>query len=264
MSPLQLNTSYKHHLLVALIIALWLVVLLVLIAPFDIAELPFFIRLEIMPFYGVISFIGYIILIPFQNWVFKKLDKWTLFLEILVIILFNSLVLVGSYFYYESGIINGEYSFTKFAFEVYYPIFLILLPILLFTRWFLNKKAIQQKSNKIILNGDNRLDVLQINASDLICISSADNYVEISYLIHNELHKKLLRITLKNIHPQVPSLLKVHRSYLINPSHFKDWKNSSTIHLTQMEVPVSKNYRKDVLAIHTHSPQKASYSSQTQ
>lgn len=247
MHLLKLNTSFKHHLIVALVIAMWLVLFLVLIAPFDIAELPFSIRLEIMPIYGVISFIGYIILVPLQNWVFKKLSRWTLYLEILVIILFNAIVLIGSYFYYKSDIINGEYSFTKFTFEVYYPIFLIILPILLFTRWFLNKKAVHQKSDKIVLTGDNKLDVLQISLSDLVCISSADNYVEVSYLTENELRKKLLRITLKNVHPQVPSLLKVHRSYLINPTHFKDWKNVNTIHLTQIEVPVSKNYKKDVL-----------------
>lgn len=249
MSALKLNTSYKHHLLVALVIAIWLVVFLVLIAPFDIAELPFSIRLEILPFYGVISFIGYIILVPLQNWAFKKLGSWTLLLEILVIVLFNIIVLIGSYFYYKSGIINGEYSFTKFTLEVYYPIFFIILPILLFARWFLNKKAVNQDSDKIVLTGENKLDILQIKLSDLVCISSADNYVEVSYLIHNELHKKLLRITLKNIQPQVSSLLKVHRSYLINPTHFKDWKNANTIHLTQIEVPVSKNYKKDVLDI---------------
>jgi len=263
MSSLKLNISYKHHLLVAFIIAIWLVLFLVLIAPFDIAELPFSIRLEIMPLYGLIAFIAYIILVPIQNLIFKKLDNWTLFLEIVVIILFNVVVLIGSYFYYKSSIINGAYSFTKFTFEVYYPIFLIILPILLFSRWFLSKKAVNQNSDRIVLNGENKLDVLQINLSDLVCVSSADNYVEVSYLIKNELQKKLLRITLKNIHPQAPSLLKTHRSYLINPAHFKDWKNANTIRLTQMEVPVSKNYKKDVLGIHNHSSLKASNSPQS-
>ncbi len=263
MSSLKLNTSYKHHFLVAVIIAIWLVIFLVLIAPFDIAELPFSIRLEIMPLYGLISFIAYILLVPIQNFVFKKLDRWTLFLEIFIIVLFNVIVLTGSYYYYKSSIINGEYSFMKFTVEVYYPIFFIILPIIVFARWFLSKKVVNQDSDKIVLTGENKLDVLQINGSDLVCISGADNYVEVSYLIKNDLHKKLLRITLKNIHPQVPNLLKVHRSYLINSTHFKDWKNSNTIHLTQIEVPVSKNYKKDVLRIHNHSSLKTSDSPQS-
>ncbi|MFK7814680.1 MAG: LytTR family transcriptional regulator DNA-binding domain-containing protein [Maribacter sp.] len=242
MSSLKLNTSYNHHLLVAFVISFWLVLFLVLIAPFDVAELSFSIRLQILPFYGVIFFVAYMILVPIQNWIFKKLGRWTLFLEILIIILFTCIGLMGSYLYYTTDIINGNYSFSKYTLEVYYPIFLILLPILLFSRWYLNKKAIHQISDKVILTGENKLDVLQIRLSDLVCISSADNYVEVSHIIKNELHKKLLRITLKNMHPQVPSLLQVHRSHLINPQHFKEWKNSNTLLLTQIEVPISKSY----------------------
>ena len=215
-----------------------------------------------MPIYGVISFLGYMVLVPLQNWIYQKLGKWTFLLEVLVIALFNLVVLMGNYFYYKSGMVNGDYSFIQFTFEIYYPIFLILLPILLFSRWFLNRKRVNLNTEKIVLIGDSKLDILQINLSDLICISSADNYVEISYLLNNTLHKKLLRITLKNIHPQVPSLVKTHRSYLINTTHFKDWKNANTIRVAQMEIPVSKNYKKDVLAIHNHSSLKASNSPQ--
>ncbi len=180
-----------------------------------------------------------------------------------ILIAFYILGLLGCYLYYSTDIINGTYSFEKFTLEVHFPIFLVILPLLVLSRWYFNKKAISQTSNKLLLTGANRHDILQIERSDLICVSSADNYVEVSYLINDELHKKLLRITLKNIHPQVPGLLKVHRSYLINPSYFKEWKDSSTIFLTHMEVPVSKNYKKDVLKLHDHSSLKANSSPQT-
>ena len=263
MSSLKLNTSWKHHLITAFITAIWLVVFLVFIAPFDIAELPFNIRLQIMPLYGIISFIGYLILIPLQNWVLKKLKQWTVVLESLIIILFNVLVLLGSYIYYTSDIINGAYSFIQFTFEVYYPIFLFLLPIIIFARWFLNKKVVNHNSEKIILTGENKLDILQIKSSDLICITSADNYVEVAYLINNILNKKLLRTTLKNMHSQLPELVKVHRSHLINPIHFKEWKTANVLLLTQMEVPISKNYKQNIMAL-DHSPLKSNSLSQTQ
>jgi len=246
-----------------MLIAFWLALFLVFIAPFDASDLSFSIRLRILPFYGVIYFLGYAILIPPQNWIFKKMGKWTVFSEVLFIVFLNILSLIGCYLYYTTDIINGTYSFSKFTLEVYYPTLLIILPILILSRWYLGKKATQVNSDKVILTGSNKLDVLQILLADLVCIASADNYVEVSYLIHKELHKKLLRITLKNIHPQVPGLLKVHRSYLINPSHFKEWKDSSTIFLTQLEVPVSKNYKKDVLKLHDHSSLKANNSPQT-
>ena len=262
MSLLKLNKTYTYHFLTALIIAVWITVFLIIIAPFDIAELPFSIRLEIMPIYGIISFLGYIVLIPFQIWATKRMRKQLLLFEVLHIILFNVLVLVGSYIYYKSSIVNGEYSFTEFTLEVYYPIFFILLPIIIFAKWFLNKKAIHLDLKKIILKGDNKLDILQIESSELICISSADNYVEVSYLINDVLNKKLLRTTLKNIELQLPELMRVHRSHLINPIHFKEWKDSARILLTGIEVPVSKNYKKDVLALN-HSSLKTTDSPQS-
>ncbi|WP_394750559.1 LytTR family transcriptional regulator DNA-binding domain-containing protein [Spongiimicrobium salis] len=262
MPSLQLNTSYKHHIAVGLITGIWLVVFLVLIAPFDIAELPFEIRLQILPPYGAISLLGYLMVIPFQNGLLKKYAHWTIGLEAVVIVLFNLLVLAGSYAYYKSSIINGDYDFAKFTLQVYYPIFFVQLPVIIFARWFLNRTASKQELGKIVLTGENKFDILHIKESDLICISSADNYVEIAYLIHQVLHKKLLRTTLKKIHLQHPSLLKVHRSHLINPTHFMSWKDANTILLTQLEVPVSKNYKHEILAL-DHSPLKSKGLSQT-
>jgi len=250
-----LKSSNKYHLIVALTIAVWLSFFLIIIAPFDIAELPIGVRLEIMPFYGLISFLVYVLLIPFQNWAYKRIQKQSIPFEVLIIVLYNILVLVGSYLFYKSRIVNGDYSFVGFTLEIYYPIFFILLPVIIFARWFISRKVVKQHSEKIIITGENKLDILQINDADLICVSSADNYVSVAYLIHDVLNKKLLRTTLKNIELQLPFLVRVHRSHLINPIHFKEWKNATTVLLTQIEVPVSKNYKKDIVAMN-HSPLK--------
>jgi hypothetical protein len=249
MQKLLLNTSYKHHAVVGLIISLWLVIFLIIIAPFDAAELRFIARLVILPIYGVISFTTYMFLIPFQNWIFHYFKKWSITLEALFIIIFNIIQIIGSYAYYKTDIVNGDYNFQTFVLYVYLPIGLIILPIIIFTRWFLNKKIPNKTENTIILKGDNKLDVLKILPEDLICTSSADNYAEVSYLIRDELHKKLLGNTLKGIPNEVPNLLKVHRSHLINPTHFKEWNGSSSIILTEMEIPVSKNYRAALLEV---------------
>ncbi len=70
-----LNISYKYHTIIALVISLWLVLFLVLIAPFYIAEPKFSVRLEILPIYGIVSFVVYMSLIPIQNWTFKQFEK---------------------------------------------------------------------------------------------------------------------------------------------------------------------------------------------
>jgi len=262
MGNLNLNTSFQTHLLIGFAVSLWLVVLLVLIAPFDASDLSFAIRLRILPPYGIISFLGYMAIVPLQNFLFVKLKKWNVVLEAIIILSYNILVLFGSYSYYKTSIINGTYPFTVFTFQVYYPIFFILLPIIIFGRWYLTKRIAQKQGGLITLIGDNRHDLLKISPSDLICISSADNYVEISYLKNKELQKKLLRSTLKNIQEQRPELLKVHRSHIINPDHIKEWVGSNTLQLTKMQVPISKNYKPKIMAV-LDSSLKERFSSQT-
>ncbi len=263
MKTLNLNTSIRLHLTIGLMVSIWLVVFLVLIAPFDASELSLPIRIQILPPYGIISFVGYMAIVPLQNYLFKSLKKWTVLLEALIIAVYTVLVLLGSYAYYKTPVINGLYSFTKFTFEVYYPIFLILFPIIIFGRWYLTKRSLNKLEGQITLTGENKYDILKIKLSDLICISSADNYVEVAYLANNELQKKLLRNTLKGIHVQKPELVKVHRSHLINPLHFKEWKSSTVLQLTKVEVPISKNYKQEVMALFG-SPLKPNTLSQTQ
>ncbi|MEM6803950.1 MAG: LytTR family DNA-binding domain-containing protein, partial [Bacteroidota bacterium] len=74
-------------------------------------------------------------------------------------------------------------------------------------------------------------------------ISNAQNYVEIFYLEANELKTKLIRSSLKKILADADFLIQIHRSHLINPTHFKSWKDSQTIYLGQIELPVSKSYK---------------------
>lgn len=249
MSKLILNTTYKHHLIVGLIISIWLVGFLIIIRPFDIAELPFLARFQILPPYGVIAFVSYMILVPLQNWLFKIKQYWTVTFEICFLLAFNLTVLIVNFFYYRSSFVNGDFDFVNFTFQIYYPIFLIVLPILLFSRWYLNRKMSNQSSDRIVLKGENKMDILSLSYSDLICIASAENYVEVNYIVNNTLSKKLLRTTLKNIHNQLPEMIKTHRSYLINPTHIQEWKDSKTLLLTKKEVPVSKNYKNTLLSL---------------
>ena len=94
-------------------------------------------------------------------------------------------------------------------------------------------------------------NLLSISPADLVCISSADNYVEVSYMKDGTLQKKLLRNTLKNMQQEVDGLMKVHRAHLINPAHLVEWKDANTLSLTQMDVPITKTYKKAVLDLKT-------------
>ncbi|MNR46912.1 LytTr DNA-binding domain protein [compost metagenome] len=83
----------------------------------------------------------------------------------------------------------------------------------------------------------------------MVCVSNAQNYVEIFYIENEKLHSKLIRSSLKKTLDDFTFLVQIHRSHLINPSHFKSWRNSNTVILTQIELPVSKNYKESVLTL---------------
>lgn len=248
---LHLNPSYKAHVLIAFLISIWLVAFLIVIAPFDVSDLDIAERLIMMPSYGIITFIGYIVLIPIQNKIFFKTSRWTLQYELLFLMVFNIIVCLGCLLYYRTELISGDYSILEFILGVYYPIFFVLLSILIVLRWFLFKQTAKSESDKIIISGDNRLDTLSIKAEELVAVSSADNYVEINYLKNGELTKKLIRSTLKKISTEHPELIKTHRSHLINPIHITEWKDSKTLVLGDLLIPVTKTYKDSILNAET-------------
>ena len=125
---------------------------------------------------------------------------------------------------------------------------IVLIPILILARIYV-VKLIPPKETILTIKGDNKLDILKVYPSDLICVSSSQNYADIFFVDGDILSSKLIRSSLKKIHQEVPFLIQVHRSHFINPSHFKSWKNQNTIYLTQMEVAVSKNYKAVILTL---------------
>ena len=64
--------------------------------------------------------------------------------------------------------------------------------------------------------------------------------------------KTLIRNKLSIIDAEFPELLRAHRSYLINPYHFQQWKTEngklSVILNHSIEVPISKTYQPAIKA----------------
>ena len=110
---------------------------------------------------------------------------------------------------------------------------------------------------KVRITAENSKDKLEMNLSDFIYISSAGNYLQVYYLVKNELRNTLVRNTLKQIEEQVKdcqSIIKCHRAYLINKDKILRVKgNSQGLRLvlkdTPDEIPVSRNYSKSLKEI---------------
>jgi len=241
MKNLSVNTSIKQHALLGLFLGVWMVVFLVFISPFDAADLSLLNRSLLMPPYGFILFLTYLFIVSLQNWWYNLQKKWTALYEIVLCVFFCILLILPCFAYYKSPWMNGDYSFTTFISTVYLPISLVFIPFVYFGRNYLRK--LQAKKEKVILKGANKSDILQIAPEKVVCISSAQNYVEVLYLTDEGLNKTLLRKPLKTIAQEMGDMVQVHRSYLVNPQHFVKWKDSKTAIFHNLEIPISRNYK---------------------
>jgi multisubunit Na+/H+ antiporter MnhC subunit len=244
----KLNPKIKHHLVVGILLAMWIFIFAFIIKPFDDGTLNFRSWLLISLGFSILAFLCYGILAILQKNIYKKISKWNLGLEISGIIFFFLIYLFGIYAFYKSPILKGGYSFTEFFSVIFIKVALILTPVIILARRYLIK-LIPMKDDLITFTGENKLDILKIKQTDLVCISNAQNYVEIFYLENGKLHSKLIRSSLKKVQDDFAFLVQIHRSHLINPTHFKAWKNQDTIFLTQIELPVSKNYKEQLLSL---------------
>ena len=242
----DLNISIKHNLVIGLLIALWLFTFAFIIRPFDDGTINFSAWLLISLGFSVLAFLCYSVLTFVQKGVYLKVSTWNIKLEIVGLLFFHLIYLLGIYRYYKSPILKGGYNFAEFFLIIFSRVALVLTPVIILARRYLIK-LIPSKEDILTIRGENKLDILKINKADLVCISNAQNYVEIFYIENNQLRSKIIRSTLKKIQDDFVFLMQIHRSHLINPLHFKSWKDQNIVILTQIELPVSKNYKESLL-----------------
>lgn len=257
---IPLNTHYWHQLLVGLLLSIWLYAFLAFVGPFDAAEVALRIRVFLMLGYGLVFFLSYALLIPLQNWIYQKSGKWTVGYEVLLLLFFTLYSLPACFAYYKTKAVNGTFSFSEFSLTVFMPTILILLPVIFVGRYLVARYGISEPVEKpaaepIILSGSNKLDVLKLPWEDLVAMEAANNYVNVYYLREGQLQKKLLRSSLRKMHEMAPDLVQVHRSYLVNPQHFVEWKDGQTLVLTQLTVPVSQKHKATLLEMPAFAPQ---------
>lgn len=242
-----LNPSIKHHLWIGVFIGVWIFCFIYFIRPFEIETFSNTNWVGLGIGFSFLTFLCYGSVALLQNQLYKKLSKWNIALEIITIVFLCFLLNGVFYLYSKSSIINSVYNFSFFSL-LFAKTSIVLVPLLIFSRLYI-VRLIPSKETILTIKGTNKLDILKVYPSDLISVSSSQNYVEIFFLDNGQLSSKLIRSSLKKLHQEIPFLVKVHRSHFINPTHFKSWKNQNTIYLTQMEVTVSKNYKDTILAL---------------
>jgi len=244
----RIKTAFKPNFIISLMIGCWLFLFTILIKPFQLEPLISSRWMTMAIGYSLIALFGYLIIIPIQNKIFIKVNKWNLKLEITLILLFYLLTLIPSYLYHKSDFTNGLYNLREFSANIFFPSIIVLTPLIIFSRIHLIK-LVDETEDYLIIKGAYKLDYLKIKPANLVCVSSSRNYVDVYYLDNGILTKKMIRTSLKKIEHDVTLLIRVHRSHLMNPNHFLSWKNNNTLSLTQIEVPITKNFKENVKSL---------------
>lgn len=219
------------------------------------------IRFILMIGYGVVFWVCYMGCFGVYKWLVKTAESWNIWRELLFLVFFSSISLVPNYAYYRTDLVNGTYSFSIFTFGVYLPTLAVLLPVLVLSRYLAGLQyersqlpTVEKEDPLVTLTGDNKLDVLRLAWPELVAVSAADNYVEIFYKQQNGMEKRLLRTTLKRVREEVPNLVQIHRSHLINPSHFRAWHDLKTIQVDELQMPVSKKFKPTLTRVLDFAP----------
>ncbi|MBU3012062.1 LytTR family transcriptional regulator [Polaribacter vadi] len=250
------DSSLKHHFIIALGLAFWIFIFLYFSEPVDINEFKSVEKLIYLPLYGLLGAVCYAIFLPLQNYLYIKNNKnWYLKTELFFFLLFVLIAIVAARFFYLYIVKpdRNPYTFTYHLTAIILPALTTILPIVFIGRFAFGKyKNKQTEAKKIEIKGEGNYEGLRLFLNDIICIISSDNYIEVFYISNNEIKKSLIRNKLSVVADEFPSLLRTHRSYLINPFHFLQWKTEKSklfvLLFHHIEVPVSRTYQNDVKA----------------
>ena len=189
----------------------------------------------------------------FRNWTIGKGLIW----YTLVVLVIGAIV-----FIYKSYL-GGYRDFTvQEYFFVIGRTFLISLTVSFFIiglYQFINRKSIANISiNENYLVTSQNGKPLQLRLSDILYISSDDNYVNIHYNSEKGRQKLLFRSSLKNVESQIVNPIspmhRCHRKYIINIKYFEIEKTTSrnmTIRLKTYDdiIPVSSQYIESIKSL---------------
>ena len=117
----------------------------------------------------------------------------------------------------------------------------------------LKNDAHKPDHNIITLYSDTS-ETLTFNLPDLLFVQADDNYSTVYWMSDNSVHKKLLRINLKNIESQIDNsfMLRCHRSFIVNVHAISNVTGNTNgyklrVKDTEHFIPVSRQKGKEVI-----------------
>lgn len=258
-----LSGDRKKYWYAAFFLGFFVTIILIGFKPFEksIIDHPYItlVRIGVGFICTVVYILGYEILLRwFKNIKFN-------YLKLILFDVFLAIVSVVFIFYYDRFIVVKD-GYVTFGFLLEYILVLGLpfYPIILFIFHFLKtaifpiqiyppiaKKYLAEDEYILHIKEDNESVGFSSNLKQLLYIKSQDNYIEIHYLKDGDYSKHLMRGTLKKLLKDFPFLLKVHRSYVVNPYKVKYLEGNYAKAVISFKdiavsIPVSKSYYSSV------------------
>ena len=258
------KTSIKTNALIGFILSCFILFIIFFLKPFDVGTANFPYKTLYFIGYGVIAFLTYFITHVISIFYYDNKKSWMLFNEIITCLIFVSVSIIIAFLYTEL-IINKK---PERIYKIYYvwgwfKVVFLGFGVLLTVTSILLRKKFSKKSIKTIVDfshkkvkiyGSLKKDYFFIDIQNLVYVKSENNYVNLFYFEKELLKERLIRSTLTNIENQLPSFLKVHRSYIVNPEYvisLKGNKQNAKLYLNKVvnTIPISTSYFDDVYNI---------------
>lgn len=253
--PKESKASWLSPILVAVMVYLFLIVF----QPFGTYNYQHSLKYILLLPYSIIAFSVFFISSILKNKKIKECSWKAQILNSVWLLLICSLL---NYFYSLFFINHSSFSFNTLAYMMIFTLSLGI-PIctidLLLRHSLHHSLPVEKKKNlkyietrtpqeTLLIYAENN-QKLYINHNHFIYAKSEGNYTSIFHLHENTLQKTLIRISLKELEKQIcsSSILRCHRSYIINTEKVFDKKGNANGYQLQLEyidgpIPVSRSY----------------------
>lgn len=205
--------------------------------------------------YTLCFVLPFLITYGFEKWIYNLQGRvWKVYQEVTSKFLLVILISTASYFYNTTVINSISPSWDRWVDHMlifawpYIPLFIPFMVII----YIILCKYHSPEENTLIITGQNQDDRLKITESQFIYAKSDQNYVTVYYKTGNQTNKVLLRSPLKDIEDQIDNSVRVHRSFLINPTYMDSIegnkrKRSAKLKGVDVSIPVSANFEEKLI-----------------
>lgn len=215
-------------------------------------------KLILVPLSAAIGSFCFSLTLFYQNMIVQKAQQWTVLNEFIFLMIGLALSFICLYVLYAYALSLGDkmYDPLQYFYSIFIPVYIMILPVIILGRlslhkFFVPKANLNELDKNLIIRGDGKMDYLNLPKQALLYMKASDNYVEVHFLQNGKSQIHVLRAKLSAIEKDIPKLLRTHRSYLINPLHFRLVTSSRNGIQAVMGngdvVPVSKTYKKNCL-----------------